>query len=1057
MKQNNKTMNFIYKVFSDENFKPDSLVNYIMENFTINTKHSLLIKFGFNNNSIFLMSGAQLGVSISDTHNKDYYAYLYNVIIFRLENILGEYNLEYEPNTVILCHKPLSGLSNTITSESSSGLVSVPSLLKFLSESDLDKSVLKISQIKNSFHTKYLPLTLNNRDLGFLIEGDLKSTYIKQLYTTYVNNTVRSPLILSSENLILSNENLINKSKIFKKEIKLRLRKINLTLIIISCSIKDYIEIYGENNIKNIIDIHNYSNLNNGYVRIGYDLESGTFLFKAIDFIVNPHVFVRYIGNYSITIKNSKIVDINRFIKLDSIKPPRFTHSALSNPNIGVLDIETFVNSKGLGQVYAMGYGTLQSLQDENIQTYYLSDFGNFNSDLLIITCINSMLESKYHKYYWYIHNMGKFDIIFIYKTLEEFNLQSQTEFYKLKTIYKDGKMLKLTVSRKLGTKTVKITFIDSYNLLSSSLDTLTKGFDVKNLKRDFPYNFVNEKTINYKGQTPDIKYFNKISTSEYKELFTLDNWSLKKESLDYLKTDILGLLEVLDKFKSDLFIEHNLDLTEGLTISRLALNKYLKSYMKNSKIPLVNKLNQFNFMYFGYYGGRTEVFKPYGTNLKYYDINSLYPKAALNNMPGLNCYYKKSTTDKGLSLDNGLFGIFKAKVKTNNNYLGLLPVKTNYGLIFPIGEYIGIWPTPELKYAKDNGYDIQIIEGYAFDEIPSYFSEYILDLYDLKSKTTGSQKSINKSLLNNLLGRFGLNIIKPISKILNKSKLDSLLSTRKINSIEEINSDAFLVNYNPLVDYDICLMHGVDYTKALTENKNFNIEKNIDLFQDVSVIIAALVTSYARVYMLQIMEAIINIGGNIYYTDTDSIITDITLDPKLVGKELGKFKLEYDIKEGYFISNKTYCLLLNNGKTIIKCKGIKNDSLTLDDFKSMYFDYKDVYGLKKSTITQLSKGSVTIENTKLLIQHNVYTKRKKVYDSKNLWVDTKPLYIDNLTKSITLYSPPSLNIVKFTPSIFIPSSSLTALQKFMKIYSLRDLCLIFIFSCLYYGIFFYH
>ena len=45
-------------------------------------------------------------------------------------------------------------------------------------------------------------------------------------------------------------------------------------------------------------------------------------------------------------------------------------------------------------------------------------------------------------------------------------------------------------------------------------------------------------------------------------------------------------------------------------------------------------------------------------------------------------------------------------------------------------------------------------------------------------------------------------------------------------------------------------------------------------------------------------------------YMDTDSIVTDIELPEHLVGKGLGQFKLEYDIKEAYFISSKTYCLV---------------------------------------------------------------------------------------------------------------------------------------------------
>jgi hypothetical protein len=39
------------------------------------------------------------------------------------------------------------------------------------------------------------------------------------------------------------------------------------------------------------------------------------------------------------------------------------------------------------------------------------------------------------------------------------------------------------------------------------------------------------------------------------------------------------------------------------------------------------------------YYGGITEVYKPYGENLYNYDVNSLYPYVALNPMAGLKCY----------------------------------------------------------------------------------------------------------------------------------------------------------------------------------------------------------------------------------------------------------------------------------------------------------------------------------------------------------------------------------------------------------------------------------
>ena len=371
--------------------------------------------------------------------------------------------------------------------------------------------------------------------------------------------------------------------------------------------------------------------------------------------------------------------------------------------------------------------------------------------------------------------------------------------------------------------------------------------------------------------------------------------------------------------------------------------------------------------------------------------------------MPGLKCSYIKSFNKDGLNLDN-LFGVFKAKVKTNNDYLGLLPVKTNLGLSFPNGEFEGTWLTPELEFAKKQGYEIKVIEGYNFDSIPSYFKDYILELFELKSTTLGSKKAVNKSLLNNLLGRFGLNIFKPINKIVDKKEIDYLLSTRKIISFHEINSNSILVNYYPVIDSEICLQYGLDYNKVILEDKNFNIENNIEKFKDVSVIVSALVTSYARVFMLKVILDFLKDGGEIFYMDTDSLVTNKPLQTYLVGNNLGQFKLEYIIEEAYFISNKTYCLVLKDGRTIIKCKGVLNNSLSLEDFKDMYFSSKNVIALKTNSVINLSKGSVILENKKVLIQHDVFKKRTKLFNGKGLWVETKPNFYNNLEKSLIPY-----------------------------------------------------
>ncbi len=54
--------------------------------------------------------------------------------------------------------------------------------------------------------------------------------------------------------------------------------------------------------------------------------------------------------------------------------------------------------------------------------------------------------------------------------------------------------------------------------------------------------------------------------------------------------------------------------------------------------------------------------------------------------MPGNICVYLEDFSGEGLKL-NDLFGFFHCKVITNNWYLGLLPIRTEYGrMINPNG-----------------------------------------------------------------------------------------------------------------------------------------------------------------------------------------------------------------------------------------------------------------------------------------------------------------------------------------------------------------------------------
>ena len=106
----------------------------------------------------------------------------------------------------------------------------------------------------------------------------------------------------------------------------------------------------------------------------------------------------------------------------------------------------------------------------------------------------------------------------------------------------------------------------------------------------------------------------------------------------------------------------------------------------------MVNKKSVFADIKNSYFGGITEVYRPTASNgelLYYYDVNSLYPYAALNPMPGLSCVFE-DTIDSLLGDRPDLFGFYYCTVATEDNYLGLLPVRSREGLIMPNGEWSG-------------------------------------------------------------------------------------------------------------------------------------------------------------------------------------------------------------------------------------------------------------------------------------------------------------------------------------------------------------------------------
>lgn len=91
------------------------------------------------------------------------------------------------------------------------------------------------------------------------------------------------------------------------------------------------------------------------------------------------------------------------------------------------------------------------------------------------------------------------------------------------------------------------------------------------------------------------------------------------------------------------------------------------------------------------YYGGLNLVFTPYGKGKIYqYDINSFYPAAAtLMTAPGRETRTITYHIPRVIFDESELpLGVYKVNIEYPKNYnkiLGLLPVRTDKGLYFPV------------------------------------------------------------------------------------------------------------------------------------------------------------------------------------------------------------------------------------------------------------------------------------------------------------------------------------------------------------------------------------
>jgi len=562
-----------------------------------------------------------------------------------------------------------------------------------------------------TFSNHPAPLNLDQlfaRLFGFLL--DLEEEYEFSVVDYFVisftpiRSDKRKPLIKNINNIPLKSN--ISNIKDIRKIYKDKFLPLTLDESFYgkrSYSTRSYID--PDNKIKRVV-----TNLSPYKTRKDvYYLNTNQLIESFIDEMIDVNSFTRTSEktNSSVTIRNDKLVRTSVKTNLPFINPIiQKEYQNTFNKNIGAFDIETFYNKKtGKDEVYALGFaygGNNVMVLKPKAKMFYL-DEGLTSSDI-VIKCIKEMLATKYKNTIFYTHNLGGFDVVFILKILGDYNSSKNIEpknRFKLKAFLRDNRILKLKISLQISKSVNNTIFlVDSYPLLPTSLASLAEGFSTKYEKPLFPYSFISHDNLYYVGNIPSIDYYgsikkNEITPEEYRKLAAShkSDWDLKAETLKYLESDLIGLLQIMYEFSHHIFDVHNIQVTECLTITGLAIKIFLTNHYPKKSLALIRNPAIYNDIKKGYAAGLSEVYIGYGEDLYYYDVNSLYPFGALNDMPGNECTYIECHTE-GEYLDirkDELFGFFYADIKTNtNDYIGLLPVKHEGLLTYPLGEFSG-------------------------------------------------------------------------------------------------------------------------------------------------------------------------------------------------------------------------------------------------------------------------------------------------------------------------------------------------------------------------------
>lgn len=464
--------------------------------------------------------------------------------------------------------------------------------------------------------------------------------------------------------------------------------------------------------------------------------------------------------------------------------------------------------------------------------------------------CIETMLayacQEKHDGWIFYAHNGGSFDWLHFLPAIHAAGF-----YYEILTVGSTIQLLKVKRSRE--DKSRGWTFLDSAKLIPMSLEKAAKAFGVT-LKK--------EHDLDLHEDDP--------------------SWR------EYLRTDCIATYEILVRYHE--LIEIQLKGEVGITAASTAMRTFRRGWQV---APIARHKSHHEMFRAAYYGGRVERFARKVQGVRTYDVNSSYPWSMTMPMPVGAMQAWEGRPCAGLT--SGSIGFCQARVTVPKSlYVPVLPYRAKHKLLFPVGEFSGVWDYLELQQAERAGCAIEyqdsvwIEEGYPFSNmVRALFAYRDTNRPDYDEGLA----TVAKILLNSLYGKFGM-----------KTEREKLVRFDERDYIPDGARPA-----NPL-DLDSGLWYVPEEADA-----DYVIPQ-----------IAAHVTTLSRLklwgYFMTAHER-----GILAYGDTDSVHTTADLSD-MCGSELGKLKDEGkgELYTGEYLQPKLYMLHGDRGGEKLVMKGYK-------------------------------------------------------------------------------------------------------------------------------------